>query len=624
MDDNHDLSGLVAFIFAGILHRVLVLQASFASREGTSKFSALGPEEPSFVPLIPGGVRRSQSDERIDKAAPSSPESNYHGKVGSPGYLSNTSTGDRSVKSDKIVNVKTEKPKSFLEQQADVRGQEIDPKEKNSLKGRPVPGSHIDNVNIFDIESLRNTFESANVENFVGNNFKCEADKRSCAPKAAYGSSVAYNSVLGDHDYVLSDIVRSGTAADANLDPNSKEYIKQHSCVAFVRAGPRTHTHFNPCTVKAAIVTCGGLCPGLNNVIRELTHALFYLYNADRVIGIRGGYHGFNEKSGFESIELTPALVESCHHQGGTILASSRGGFDEEIIIKYLIDNGIQQLYVIGGDGTHRGANKVARTCIERKLNIAVVGIPKTIDNDVDLIDRSFGFSTAVESAQAAIVSAKTEAMCNVPNGIGIVKLMGRSAGFIAVHATLASGDVDLCLVPEKVIELEGENGCLPYLMRRVKERGHAVVVVAEGAGEELLGKSALTDASGNKVLPAIGEFLKSKIGAYFSKQNMEATVKYIDPSYMIRSIPANASDALYCMLLAQNAVHGAMAGFTAFSVGLVNNRVVYIPISKLVATSPRVMDPVGRTWERVLTCTRQPDTRSTDLAGTKEGLLLI
>ena len=238
-----------------------------------------------------------------------------------------------------------------------------------------------------------------------------------------------------------------------------------------------------------------------------------------------------------------------------------------------------------------------------------MVGIPKTIDNDVDLIDRSFGFQTSVEAAQAAIRSAKTEAICNLPNGIGVVKLMGRSAGFIAVHATLASGDVDLCLVPEVPIVLEGERGCLPHLVQRVQQKGHAVVVVAEGAGEELLGQNEEKDASGNKKLPAIGEFLKEKIVTFFKSQGLPSTVKYIDPSYMVRSVPANAADSIYCSLLAQNAVHGAMAGFTQFTVGLCNNRLVYLPIPLVVATSPRVMDPVGRTWERVLSVTRQPNT---------------
>jgi 6-phosphofructokinase 1 len=219
----------------------------------------------------------------------------------------------------------------------------------------------------------------------------------------------------------------------------------------------------------------------------------------------RGGFNGFSEGKGFEPMILTVESVAYCHHQGGTILASSRGGFDIDRILTFLQSHGINQLYVIGGDGTHRGANAISEECIARHLNVSVTGIPKTIDNDVDIIDRSFGFTTSVEAAQAAIQSAKTEARCNLPNGIGIVKLMGRSAGFIAVHATLASGDVDLCLVPEVDIDLYGEDGYLPFLKQRVEEQGHAVVVVAEGAGEDLLGKSVEVDAGGNRKLPAIG-----------------------------------------------------------------------------------------------------------------------
>lgn len=446
-------------------------------------------------------------------------------------------------------------------------------------RGRILDGASISEVRLHDIMTLRDKFPNANVVNQSGQRLN--------------GRSLAYNKIIGQEDFIISDIVRKRAG--------------HGSSEAYVRAGPRSLTHFDPLTVRAAIVTCGGLCPGLNNVIRELVHALFHLYNVESVLGIKGGYNGFTGQPGYDPIELNDDVVLDCHHSGGTILASSRGGFHLETIINFLVARGINQLYVIGGDGTHRGANTIAEECYNKNLNISVVGIPKTIDNDVDIIDRSFGFTTSVETAQAAIISASTEARCNLPNGIGIVKLMGRSSGFIAAHATLASGDVDLCLVPEVAIELEGESGCLPYLVDVVKRKGHAVIVVAEGAGEELLGKSVEIDAGGNRKLPAIGEFLKSKITDYFKANSMAATVKYIDPSYMIRSVAANASDALYCMLLAQNAVHGAMAGNTAFTVGLVNNRVVYIPIPRLVATSPRVMDPLGRTWERVLASTGQP-----------------
>jgi len=235
--------------------------------------------------------------------------------------------------------------------------------------------------------------------------------------------------------------------------------------------------------------------------------------------------------------------------------------------------------------------------------------VPKTIDNDIGLLDRTFGFKTSIEAAQAAIQSAKVEATCNLPRGVGIVKLMGRSSGFLAAHAALASGEVDLCLVPEVPIVLDGPKGLLPHLKKRIQEQGHAVVVVAEGAGEEVLGASAETDASGNKKLPKIGEWIKEQIDRFFREEGMPATIKYIDPSYMIRSVPANAADSLYCSVLGQNAVHGAMAGYTAFSVGLVNNRMVWIPMPILTDNSPRVMAPHGRTWERVLSATHQPNT---------------
>jgi 6-phosphofructokinase 1 len=294
-------------------------------------------------------------------------------------------------------------------------------------------------------------------------------------------------------------------------------------------------------------------------VIRELVHSLYYLYGAKTVYGVRGGFNGFRrENPDYDPVVLTNELVENIHHEGGTILRSSRGGFDIDKIIEFLTSRDISQLYVIGGDGTHRGAYAIHKACQERNLNIAVAGIPKTIDNDVDYIDRSFGFQSAVEAAQHAIHTAKTEAMCTVPNGIGVVKLMGRSAGFLAAFAALGSGDVDLVLVPEVPIVLDGSDGILPFMRRRIKEQGYVVVVLAEGAGEELVGISDEVDAGGNKAKPEIAPFLVEKIKDYFANYDETTSIKYIDPSYTVRSVPANGADSLYCSQLAQNAVHGA------------------------------------------------------------------
>mmetsp|Transcript_137 Transcript_137/g.212 ORF Transcript_137/g.212 Transcript_137/m.212 type:complete len:509 (+) Transcript_137:121-1647(+) len=407
--------------------------------------------------------------------------------------------------------------------------------------------------------------------------------------------SGGYSRYVTNNEVILADIIREkGTPKES---------------AAYVRAGPRKTLFFDPEYSSAGIVTCGGLCPGLNNVIREVVKTLFDVYGVKRVYGFRGGYGGIYN---LEPLILTPEVVSDIHLKGGTILSSNRGGFDEEKIIARLKELQVNQLYLIGGDGTMRGANALYQASLKEYEKsgflFAVAGVPKTIDNDIDLIDRSFGFNTAVTEAIQAVRSAKTEALC-APNGVGVVKLMGRHAGFIATHACLASGDCDLCLIPEVPIEIEGPNSCLEHIARVLRKRGHAVVIVAEGAGEELLGKQQEIDAGGNRKLPAIGYFMKTKIKEYLMSipDPIEATVKYIDPSYMIRSVKANAADALFCLLLAQNAVHGAMAGLTGFCVGLVNNRTVYIPMSAIVKNSPRKVNPRGRTFERVITTTGQP-----------------
>uniref|UniRef100_A0A7S1XGL7 ATP-dependent 6-phosphofructokinase n=1 Tax=Compsopogon caeruleus TaxID=31354 RepID=A0A7S1XGL7_9RHOD len=376
----------------------------------------------------------------------------------------------------------------------------------------------------------------------------------------------------------------------------------------FLRCGPRERIAFHPFVVKAAIVTCGGLCPGLNTVIRELFNTLTQLYGVREVYGIPFGYRGFYATN-FSHIKLTEERVDQIHHFGGTILGSSRGGFDLERIIASIEDFGYNQVYVIGGDGTHRGALKLYEETRRRKRKIAVVGIPKTIDNDISLIDKSFGFDTAVEEAQRAINSAKVEAQSGF-NGVGLVKLMGRHSGYIAMFSTLASRDVNICLIPEVPFCLDGPAGVFQYLNSVLEKKGHAVIVVAEGAGMDLISEEQppqISDASGNPKLPDIGLWLKDKINAFFKKQMMEINLKYIDPTYMIRTVPANASDNLYCGLLGQSAVHGAMAGYTGYTVGLINTHFVMIPMEEIANRGRVSVDVTSRMWNRVIATTGQP-----------------
>ncbi|KAG8367305.1 hypothetical protein BUALT_Bualt16G0058500 [Buddleja alternifolia] len=369
----------------------------------------------------------------------------------------------------------------------------------------------------------------------------------------------------------------------------------------FRRAGPRQRVYFESDDVRACIVTCGGLCPGLNTVIREIVCGLHHMYGVKRVLGIDGGYRGFYAKN---TISLTPNSVNNIHKRGGTILGTSRGGHDTKKIVDSIQDRGINQVYIIGGDGTQKGAAVIFEEIRRRGLKVAVAGIPKTIDNDIPVIDKSFGFDSAVEEAERAINAAHVEAT-SFENGIGLVKLMGRYSGFIAMYATIASRDVDCCLIPESPFYLEGRGGLFEYIEKRIKENGHMVIVIAEGAGQELLTESLRSankeDASGNKLLQDVGLWISQKIKDHFSKQRKTAVnLKYIDPTYMIRAIPSNASDNVYCTLLAQSAVHGAMAGYTGFTVGPVNGRHAYIPFHRINERQNKVVI-TDRMWARLL-----------------------
>lgn len=375
--------------------------------------------------------------------------------------------------------------------------------------------------------------------------------------------------------------------------------------LSFQRAGAREDIFFDPSSARAAIVTCGGLCPGINNVIRSLVLELTYNYGVSDILGIRYGYQGLNAKEGYPPLELTTDRVEGIHHQGGTILGSSRGPQEASATVQFLADNSVDMLFCVGGDGTQRGAHTMAAEIASQKLPIAIIGIPKTIDNDIKFCFRTFGFYSAVAEAEQVIDRAHVEAK-GVLNGIGLVKLMGRQAGFIAAAATLASGEANFTLIPEVPFELEGPRGFLMALERRLAARKHAVVVVAEGAGQNLLSKHPDNcDASGNRKLGDIGTFLKREIVAHFAAAGLPAKVKYMDPSYHIRSVPANAADSLLCEQLARSAVHAGMAGKTDLLIGLWHNHLVHVPLEVSTGVKKQ-LSTEGELWTAVQALTGQ------------------
>lgn len=384
---------------------------------------------------------------------------------------------------------------------------------------------------------------------------------------------------------------------------------KKESIPSLEIAGPQKKLFFDPAQTKVAIVTCGGLCPGLNNVIKGLVQVLNLDYGVDNIHGIKYGYRGLNPRYGLNTVKLTLDKVDNIHESGGTILGSSRGEQDVKIIVDTLtMQLNVNILFCIGGDGTLKGAQDIVKEIERRKAPISVVCIPKTIDNDLNLIDRTFGFETCVQSATEIIKNAHVEAN-GIQNGLGLVKVMGRDSGFIAAHASLASSVTNFCIIPEIPVVLDGNKGLFNALERRFfkKRKSHAVMVVAEGAGQDLFKTAATKDASGNVLKHDIGTFLVEKINEHFKKNGREINIKYIDPSYIIRSIPANSSDSIFCFQLAENAVHAAMAGKTNLVIGSFGGRFVLVPIPYVVSERKKI-DTESALWHAVIGSTRQND----------------
>jgi 6-phosphofructokinase 1 len=393
---------------------------------------------------------------------------------------------------------------------------------------------------------------------------------------------------------------------DATLASINKFQEEGKVPASFEQAGARRKIYFDTSKVRAGILTAGGLCPGLNDVIRSLVMTLHYRYGVENILGIKYGYQGLIPSFGHPLMHLTPQSVAEIHQFGGTVLGSSRGNQSVEELVDSLERLNMNILFCIGGDGTLKGAHFMAAEIKKRGLKISVVGIPKTIDNDISLVSRSFGFETAVAIATEVIRSAHTEAL-GAPWGVGLVKLMGRDSGFIAATAALARGDANFVLIPEIDFDVDGPGALLDRLYKRLSTRGHAVIVVAEGAGQKFFSAQAQEkDASGNILHKDIGQYLADRIKAFFKAKNQELNLKYLDPSYIIRSAPANSTDQVFCSFLGQKAAHAAMAGKTDCLIGQWNDHFVHVPIAMAIAQRKKV-DPMGELWNSVLERTGQP-----------------
>lgn len=420
--------------------------------------------------------------------------------------------------------------------------------------------------------------------------------------KPSVVSPIKFSTIRGDGIVnFIDDTVTIPYYLKSDSDPSTRE-------LAFESAGPRKMIYFRPEEVTAGIMTCGGLCPGLNDAIRSIVMQLFYKYRVRKMLGIRYGQKGLDPSLGHKLLHLTPDIVKNIHVRGGSVLGTSRGSVDPEIMVDTLESHGINVLFCLGGDGTQKGLHAIYRVIEARNLAIAVVGVPKTIDNDISYVYMTFGVDTAVTVARQAVRCAHSEAV-SAYNAIGLVKVMGRQSGFIAALTTIASNDVNLCLIPEVPFSLTGEGGVLDILEKRLHRRHHAVIVAAEGAGQELMLKdqsAATYDASGNIRLGDVGFFLKNSIIEHFKGKHLQIDLKYIDPSYTIRSVPANANDSMFAAALGRRAVDAAMAGKTDMLVGYWHSYFTHVPLP--LATSKRKqVDPEGDLWREVLSTTGQP-----------------
>ncbi|MEN9974612.1 MAG: hypothetical protein RLZZ282_618 [Verrucomicrobiota bacterium] len=451
------------------------------------------------------------------------------------------------------------------------------------------------NTPMIDAQEGQVSLEDLHISNIGPCRISSPAWKRDFAPAGTGWQSDNDRILLNDQ----MDAVRQAMAND--IEPPSIEL-----------AGPRGNIYFQPADCCCAIVTCGGLCPGINDVIRAMVMQAHYVYGIRQIIGIPYGFEGLDPACAHSPIELTPDKVMNIPAFGGSFLGSSRGPRNTQTIVNRLEELGVNILIVIGGDGSQRGAMDIYQEVQRRAARISIIGVPKTIDNDLMFMDRSFGYQTAFAVACQAVASAHAEAR-GTRNGIGLVKLMGRDSGFIACSAALASGEANTVLIPEVPFSLTGHNGLFETLRNRLATRGHAVLIAAEGAGRNLMPETTLTtDASGNRLHSDVGIFLKEEILRHFKTCQLEINLKYIDPSYLIRSVPASPEDRIFCLNLGRHAIHAAMAGKTGMVVARWHHRFVHLPMS-LVTRGRRKVDPSGDLWRSVLETTGQPANMATD-----------
>ncbi|MEO7804127.1 MAG: ATP-dependent 6-phosphofructokinase [Actinomycetota bacterium] len=328
--------------------------------------------------------------------------------------------------------------------------------------------------------------------------------------------------------------------------------------------------------MRIGVFTGGGDCPGLNAVIRAIVRKGIGHYE-DTIVGFRDGWEGV--LSGTVQ-ELTFENTRGILHRGGTILGTSRTnpfgeGDGPDRIRATLATHGVDMLIPIGGEDTLGAASKL------HEEGIPLVGVPKTIDNDLSGTDYTFGFDTAVNVATEAIDRLHTTAESH--HRVMVVEVMGRHAGWIALHAGIAGG-ADLMLIPERPFDIEEVVAHLQH--RHATGKGFSIVVVAEGAVPKdgsMHTESDQLDEFGHVRLRGIGSALEQQIEARTGFETRATILGHIQ-----RGGTPTAFDRVLATRFGVAATEAAHQGKTGMMVALHATSIVLVPLS--VAVKPKTV----------------------------------
>lgn len=430
-------------------------------------------------------------------------------------------------------------------------------------------------------------------------------------------------------------------------------------------AGPRRYVSYpQKNQLKVGILVSGGIAPGINAVISGIIarHHAYQAWSqkinknyALEILGYSEALKGLLH-AGRPAVPLDLKTVREAVNHGGSILPTARadelldledpkqrdGALDK--VTSRLINQQIDILYIIGGDGSMRAAHAISCRARRNPINeLSVIGIPKTMDNDILWVWQSFGFLSAVEFAKQAILQLHTEVMSN-PR-LCVIQLFGSDSGFVVSHAALASGVCDAVLIPEVNFTLKQLSG---YIRYRLQDRPHsdkpyggivalaetaipldwreyvsATAEVADGSEKVILTPEELRaietfESHGRRVHGQTPDALRSG-GLRLVSQILQREIRKLgdrwssyrvftnEPRHLIRSIEPSVSDVIFAQRLGTLAVDNAMAGYHDFMISQWLTEYVLVPLKLVVLGRKRVPEH-GIFWKSVRASTGQPD----------------